>query len=982
MILRVFILAVILILTGTSLNAQQYSFITFGVKEGLAQSQVTDICQDDLGNLWLGTQSGLSQFNSQKFKNFSIDDGLADNVITHVIYNKNNDLWAVTPRGLSKYINGSFLSFYFEDSEKINDIVEVDSNFILCTNNSLILFNGESFSTIFSTKIEGLKIRALSLGAAKEIYCATNLGLYIFKNGNFTLSEKTFDTSLNLSDVIWRNDVLYLATFNAGIYTLNLTNDAIKHYRVQDIPIRSLYVDDVSMWAASNFGVIEIMNDSVSYFTEQNGLGINSIKTVYKDVEGNVWIGTYGKGLLKFSGKSLLTYTVKDGLSSDIVMSIGQYKDGALLFGTYDKGLTIYNPHQSSTIIDNESILKHNSVWANFVDHKNNGWVGMTNGLQCFKGTVIQKEKMTKQVNGKIRSIHQLKSKILLFGGNSGLWICGGDSIYALKSTSDLDINKITSLGNTIYLATRDGLYWQDESLLELPFKKIELPENNINSICIDSYGNCWVGTTNGLFIVSANFKSHVFELDENNYKAKNIMGLIKDQSNRIWVSTTNGVYMIAGLNPLNSVPGIYHYTLSEGLVDMESNLNALFEDRSHFIWLGTSSGLVRIDPSLNPIFFSYSLPKLSITGIRLFKESFQYSDYKTKGVFPTGVPKEIEFPYKKNHLSFDFIGINNKNPENVYYTYRLMGAEENWSPVTKENSVSYSFISPGTYEFQVKSANKNLEWTNPIVLKIVVLRPYWQRWWFILMLVLAGVGIFIYLFNSRIATIKQKQDNERLVSENKLRNLEQQSLNASMNRHFIFNSLNSIQYFINSSDKKSANKYLTSFAKLIRKNLDSSTQANFLVNLNDEIERINLYLSLEKMRFNEKFDYEVVVDDNVDVEMVHVPSMILQPFVENSIIHGVLPKTEKGFIHIHVKMEHDSIIFEVEDDGVGIDSSLKEKTYFDGDHKSQGMEITANRIELLRKINGEKLMIIGPFQVNKDGHSVGTKVIIKLPIY
>ncbi|MFD1551952.1 ligand-binding sensor domain-containing protein [Putridiphycobacter roseus] len=974
-------LFIFIILNTTFLSAQQYNFITFGVKEGLAQSQVTDICQDNLGNLWLGTQSGLSLFNSQKFTNFSIDDGLSDNVITHVIYNKKSELWAVTPRGISKYENGRFSSYYFDNAERINDIIEVDSNFVLCSNSELLLFNGSGFRVVFSTKIAGLKIRALSLGGQGEIYCATNLGLYVYKNSQFSLFDKQFDTTLNLSDVIWRKHKLYLATFNTGIYTMDLSTDAVKHYNVQDIPIRSLFVDEVSMWAASNFGVIEIMNDSVTYFTEQNGLVINSIKTVFKDIEGNVWIGTYGKGLLKFSGKSLLTYTVKDGLSSDIVMSIGQFKNGNLIFGTYDKGLTIYKRRQNVTNIDNESILNHNSVWANFVDNQNFAWVGMTNGLQCFKGDQIYKEAMTKQVVGKIRSIYQLRNNTLLFGGNSGLWKLEKDVIVAVTATQELDINKIVSHGSTVYLATRDGLYWQDESLLDMPFRKIEIPENNVNTVCIDSYGNCWVGTTNGLFIVSADYKNHIFELDESNYKSKNVMGLIKDEFNRIWVSTTNGVYMIGSLDPISSVPGIYHYTLSEGLVDMESNLNALFEDKAHFIWVGTSSGLVRIDPSLNPVFFSYNLPNLSITGIRLFKEDFDYHQYKTNGFFATGVPKEIQFPYKKNHLTFDFIGINNKNPENVYYTYRLLGAEEKWSPVTKENKVSYSFISPGSYEFQVKSANKNLEWTNPVVMKIEILRPYWQRWWFILLGIIFGVGAFMYLFNARIATIKQKQDNDRLVSENKLRNLEQQSLNASMNRHFIFNSLNSIQYFINSSDKKSANKYLTSFAKLIRKNLDSSTQPNFLVNLNDEIERINLYLSLEKMRFNEKFDYTVIVDDNVDVEMIHVPSMILQPFVENSIIHGVLPKAEKGFIKVHIKSEHDSIIFEVEDDGVGIDSSLQEKTSFDGDHKSQGMEITANRIELLRKINGDKLMIIGPFQVNKNGHSAGTKVIIKLPI-
>jgi sensor histidine kinase YesM len=135
-------------------------------------------------------------------------------------------------------------------------------------------------------------------------------------------------------------------------------------------------------------------------------------------------------------------------------------------------------------------------------------------------------------------------------------------------------------------------------------------------------------------------------------------------------------------------------------------------------------------------------------------------------------------------------------------------------------------------------------------------------------------------------------------------------------------------------------------------------------------------------MRFGNKFDFEINLNEDVDTEMTKVPSMILQPFVENSIIHGVLPKEGKGFIKINIKKEYDALIFEVIDNGVGIDESSVLKSEFAGDHESKGMQITENRIELIRKINGSKLLIIGPFQLNdENGNSKGTKVIIKLPL-
>lgn len=934
-----------------------------------------------MGNLWIGTQSGISRFNSKTFVNFSMDDGLADNVISQVIIDDSSRLWAITSSGISRYDNGGFISYYFAENQRVNDVISIGEQLILATNTALISFDGSQFKTLFSSDKLTLKIRALELLEDGSLICGTNEGLFILKDKKLNTFPLHNLTDLNISDIKLRGPHLILSTFNAGIFLYNLQSDLYIQYTVQGIPVRSLYVDEVSIWAASNFGVIEIRNEKESYFTEDNGLSINSIKTVFKDIEGNLWIGTYGKGLLKFLGTAVTSYTAQDGLSSDIIMAISEYKNGSFAFGSYDKGLTIDNKNGAYLIYNNDNGLIHNSVWATFIDDEDRCWVGTTSGLQCFKNGRFIELAITKQVNSKIRNIVAHQGNIY-FAGVAGLWRLKNGELTQINIGKSIDINKVDFTSDRIVLATREGLYCQYLDSINEPFMEINLKESNINSVAVDQFDNIWAGTINGLYIIMPTLKARLFELDRNNYKSKNVMGIIRDRYDRMWVSTTHGLFMAVSKNPFVGPIVLNQYTLSEGLIDMESNLNALFEDSEGKIWLGTSSALVRINPRLNPVLFSYSLPKLSVTGLRLFKEPFNYANYDIGELMLTGVPKSITLPHTKNHLTFDFIGVNNKNPEKVYYTYRLLGAEDKWSSLTQENNASYSFISPGTYEFQVKSANKNLEWTEPVVVSITITPPYWQRWWFITLVVLAIIGLIYLFFYVRIAGVKQKKDNERLVSENKLRNLEQQSLNASMNRHFIFNSLNSIQYFINSSDKRSANKYLSSFAKLIRKNLDSSTQANFLVALNEEIERIELYLTLEKMRFNEKFDYMLKIDPDIDTEMIQVPSMILQPFVENSIIHGVLPKSEKGIITIEIREEHNCIVFEVIDNGVGIDSSLKTKDVAEGDHKSQGMEITANRIDLLREINGDQLMIIGPFQINENGVSTGTKVIIKLPIY
>jgi sensor histidine kinase YesM len=244
--------------------------------------------------------------------------------------------------------------------------------------------------------------------------------------------------------------------------------------------------------------------------------------------------------------------------------------------------------------------------------------------------------------------------------------------------------------------------------------------------------------------------------------------------------------------------------------------------------------------------------------------------------------------------------------------------------PLPPIDMLHIRFIDHGEYDFEVRATNNSGEWSEISRMQVIILPPFWLTWWFISLVIIASIALLILIFQIRIKAIKQKQENEKLGFKNRLLFLEQQSLNASMNRHFIFNSLNSIQYFINSSNKLAANKYLTSFAKLIRKNLDSSQANNFIVTLKEEIERIELYLSLEKMRFEGKFEYEIDLDENIDTESIEIPSMILQPFVENSIIHGVLPVDRKGKILIRIYLEFGFLVLELTDDGMGIDQSLR----------------------------------------------------------
>ena len=294
---------------------------------------------------------------------------------------------------------------------------------------------------------------------------------------------------------------------------------------------------------------------------------------------------------------------------------------------------------------------------------------------------------------------------------------------------------------------------------------------------------------------------------------------------------------------------------------------------------------------------------------------------------------------------------------------------------------MTYANLPFGEFNFLVKARVSEEKWSDPKSFSFVINPPYWRTNWFYSLCVTFVLLISYSIYRWRTSIIERKRQTQQLEYKSKLMGLELQSLNASMNRHFIFNALNSIQYYINRQDRVSANRYLSSFAKLIRKNLDSTTARNNMVSLSEEIERLSLYLSLENMRFQDKFEYELNINPEIDVETYNVPSMLLQPFIENAIWHGILPSKKKGKITISIVIdESDSLVFSIEDNGIGVEVSKDKKAESGQIHESKGVRITSGRISLLQKITNENIFIKGPLEVKDDNDNVkGTRVEIML---
>lgn len=985
------VLKFLFIFLCTTTWAQQYNFINYNVEEGLAQSQVSDLAQDAGGYLWIATRGGLSRFDGMKFTNYSKNQGLISNQLSDLFIDNENKLWVGAEGGISLYDNTKFLSFQFKEEfskYQVNDMALANDTLYIGTNGGgVIRFANNQF---YYPGDEGLlNVRSIDF-FNEQLLAGTRNGVYKIHKGKNPerIAALEFTNDMSISVVYAKNDKLYIGSYSGdGVFEFDPSFQQTNHFTTQkgmiNDRVRAILNDNQSNnWMVSKTGIIKISNGEITNFTSQNGLPHDNINCVLQDNDGNMWFGTDGKGICLFTGEAFVNYQQKDGLSSDFVMSIVEDTMGDLWFSTYGGGITHWNSGKpkSYSMVDG---LTNNTVWTSLRDRNGILWFGSSSGVMRYIDGQFQQLELTgEQKSTKVTYLFEDDEGKIWIGGQYGVWIYDDGKIVFQQVKDEIKGNNIRAIEedhkNNIWLGSQIGLYQYKNGRYE--YVKVLQSDEALTVYCLKyTHNQLWVGTNNGLFVSE---KEHFKKVQlSDNFNANTINFLLPFQNNQMWVGTNNGIYKIELSG--NEDYKVFHYNTNDGLKSLECNLNASYEDSEDHLWFGTGGGLLKYNPKLGDQLKELNEPKIHITGIRLFLEEMDYLKY-SDGIDPkTGLPENLVLPFHKNHLTFDFIGISLKSPESIKYKYRLQGFDSEWSPATSSPLATYSNLPFGEYTFLIMATNKSGVWSEPVSYSFVILPPFWRTWWFY-GICFVTISLIVYLIITiRARVVARKRATQQLVYKSKLAALEQQSLNASMNRHFIFNALNSIQYFINTSDKISANRYLTNFAKLIRKNLDSTTTENYIVALQEEIDRIQLYLSLESMRFENKFEYTIDIDENLDTEIINVPSMMLQPFIENGIIHGILPKDEKGHIILKIYKNKNQVVFEIEDDGVGIDNSIQNKTKFEGDegHISKGMKITSSRITLLQKITEKDISIEGPYQLKNDKKYPGTKVIIRLPL-
>ena len=536
-----------------------------------------------------------------------------------------------------------------------------------------------------------------------------------------------------------------------------------------------------------------------------------------------------------------------------------------------------------------------------------------------------------------------------------------------------------------LWIATTNGLFKFDPDKKTFKEFLINKFNNNIAVLHQGENGELWIGTNGvGLFLFDKEKESFTkFNLYSNvkNQLRPNtvsplpnnyIAGILPTNKNEYLISTWRGLALL-NLKEESSI----HYFEKDGLSSNEFNRLSLFKDKKNNIFLGGINGFDVF--KLKDLQEKKTHPKPIIT--RFF--TYDEVNEKMKNQY-----HELDFSSTLNiapnspFFGFDFMLPNYLESENNTFQTWLEGYEYGFNLPTKSPTIQYNRVPPGNYKLHIKAkdsrGNTSVE---ELILPIHVQQVFYKTLWFLSLCILGLFGFIIWFFRRRINAIKQKEKEEKERRENhrKFLELELKSLRLQLNPHFMFNALGAIQYYIKQNDNRLAINYLADFAKLMRLFLESSKKRYIF--LEEELELLRLYVLLERMRFDNKFEVKFLIDDSLDPSTTELPSLLLQPFVENAINHGLRHKEGKGnlLIQINNDPQNEMIHCIIADDGIGRIRATEIKKQSIRKHKSRGTQIVQERLEAF-KDSGELDLKIKTEDYNSSLEDCGTKVTISIP--
>lgn len=450
--------------------------------------------------------------------------------------------------------------------------------------------------------------------------------------------------------------------------------------------------------------------------------------------------------------------------------------------------------------------------------------------------------------------------------------------------------------------------------------------------------------------------------------QSNNIFDLTSDNKDRVWLATSTGLDILQMNQPRKWE--IFNFVKDEELGINESVSEKIVSDSDENIWLSSPDKIFKFKAAL--IKLNKEAPDAIIEKISLAFKETDWSKLTDSLYSYFQLPFNPVLDYNQNSLgiSFNAIGLStsNSNPE---FSYKLMPLDKSWSIPSKSKFVSFAQLPPGKYQFEVKAKDRASGWSQPAIFNFEISPAFWNRWWFRMIIIAIASFIIISIFRARIQKIKQ----DSLV-QNQLKELEMKALKAQMNPHFIYNALNSIQSLFANDKKTEGIHYIGSFSRLLRQVLDNSE--NNVISLDKELETVGLYIQLESLRLDMQLQYKKNINEDIVTEFEKIPPLILQPFVENALWHGLNRKEGVKEIIISFNIKDDWLICNITDNGIGRQKALELKSLSLLPHQSKAIDITMKRLT-----DFNDTAIITPIEFSdlhdENNNPCGTQVTVRI---
>lgn len=941
----------IFLLPFSLLHAQNFRYTQYTTNEELPSDNVYCAAQDNHGFMYFGTDFGLVRYDGFRFTHYSNKEGLINKPITDMVYAGGDSIiFASYPDALQTI---------HADGRIDNIIIKTELGFsiqqIVKHNNTFYIYQRElpNYAILKGNKLTKIKLDTLSgipgivinciISYSKtQIAIATNKGILIITDGNKI-------TRLLPGEPIYRalltSKYQLLLASNKKIYQVDsLFHEKILPYQLPQ-NFNTLHMEEDNSGAVwfrgLDKGIFRLTSNGLADMTARLRMENYAINEFYKDNNGSFWLCTSGAGILLVSKNQAEIFSTREGLVNNKVQRL-LAMPGQLFIGTQN-GLSIKRDAVITTPFIPRQTDALQYIHRLFPASQGITGVCMANTLAFDPDT----SKITGLVKDQLIGGNRFRFYNSLFAWQEN------DSIAWLHKSRGYPLVRVNIINNsrTYYdlkeftirkfftMRFFEGSYWlgSDNGILQIKNNQVQHVDSingerlgQVMDMMINTKKELWLATEIGLF------KYHNYTFTSlpkaASYGGNYCTSLSEDDKGNIWAATWDGIFRTNGTQR-------FYYNNSSGLSSRIVN-SILYNQEENKLYAGTDNGLTVFSQSPDAISFTQTVfiqAALNDAAKKILSDAVKLQpDQNDLGFYLT-------VPYYDGH-------------EEIVFEYSLDNKE--W--VRQKNpQLNFENLEGGRHMLRVRPRINNLNLTGAeSVFNFQIKIPFYKKWWFIIISLLFLQLIIIAVVNHFNKKRKEKQVKQQMLQQQQMlehASLKQQAFTSLLNPHFIFNALNSIQHFINQQDRQNANRYLSDFASLIRKTFDASQQT--FIPLEVEQENLRLYLQLEKMRFGDKINYSITNAEDLDTDNWMLPAMILQPFLENAILHGLMPATNNGELQIHfAQNQQHELIISIADNGIGFEKSRQLRT--GKTHTSRGMQLIKERLELLGKLSGHTISL------------------------